>query len=161
MSRLGLRVGLLDTDVFGPSIPRMMNLVKAEADVTEAGMLIPLQNYGVKCMSMGFLVDESEAVVWRGLMVMKALEQLMRRVEWGAIDLLVLDMPPGTGDTALTLTQSLIIDGAVVISTPQDVALIDAVKGVAMFRKVDVKVSLLILCPDPWNGAEYVNVHVL
>jgi ATP-binding protein involved in chromosome partitioning len=99
---------------------------------------------------MGFLVDESEAVVWRGLMVMKALEQLMRRVDWGVIDLLILDMPPGTGDTALTLTQSLVIDGtfhliddmlgAVVVSTPQDIALADAVKGVAMFRKVDVKV---------------------
>jgi ATP-binding protein involved in chromosome partitioning len=101
MSRLGLRVGLLDTDVFGPSIPRMMNLVDSEAEVTPTCMLIPLLNYRVKCMSMGFLVDESEANVWIGLIVRKALEQLMRRLYWWVIDLLILDMPPGTGDTAL------------------------------------------------------------
>lgn len=100
--------------------------------------LIPLTNYGVKTMSMGYLVPPSQAVVWRGLMVQKALQQLLHEVEWGGLDVLVLDLPPGTGDTQLTITQQIELDGAVIVSTPQDLALRDAVKGITMFRKVDV-----------------------
>ena len=106
--------------------------------------LIPLSNYGLKSMSMGYLVDEKAPVVWRGLMVMKALQQLLHEVEWGGLDVLVLDLPPGTGDTQLTITQQLKLDGAVVVSTPQDIALKDAVKGIAMFQKVDVPILGMI-----------------
>lgn len=102
--------------------------------------LIPLSNYGIKSMSMGYLVDEKAPVVWRGLMIMKALQQLLHSVSWGSLDILVLDLPPGTGDTQLTITQQISLDGAVIISTPQDIALKDAVKGIAMFEKVGVGV---------------------
>lgn len=101
--------------------------------------LIPLTNYGVKTMSMGYLVPSTSATVWRGLMVMKALQQLLHEVDWGGLDILVLDLPPGTGDTQLTITQQIELDGAVIVSTPQSLALKDAVKGIAMFRKVDVR----------------------
>ncbi|KAG1151921.1 hypothetical protein G6F37_000816 [Rhizopus arrhizus] len=148
------KVGILDADIFGPSIPKLMNL-KGEPDLTEKGdRLIPLINYGVKCMSMGFLVDQEAPVVWRGLMVMKALQQLLHQVEWGQLDLLVIDMPPGTGDVQLTISQQVVVDGAVIISTPQDIALIDAVKGTNMFKKVNVPVLGLVqnmslfICPN-------------
>jgi ATP-binding protein involved in chromosome partitioning len=105
------KVGILDADIFGPSIPTLMNL-RGEPELTEHGdNLIPLTNYGVKCMSMGFLVDKEAPVVWRGLMVMKALQQLLHQVEWGGLDLLVIDMPPGTGDVQLTITQQVVLDG--------------------------------------------------
>lgn len=108
-------------------------------------MLVPLSNYGIKAMSMGFLLpSESSPVVWRGLMVMKALQQLLHEVEWGGLDVLVLDMPPGTGDVQLTITQQVILDGAIIVSTPQDIALLDAVKGIKMFQKVDVPVLGMI-----------------
>ncbi|KAI5814145.1 P-loop containing nucleoside triphosphate hydrolase protein [Pyronema omphalodes] len=139
LSSAGKRVGLLDADIFGPSVPRLLNL-SGEPRLNEKGKLVPMVNYGLKSMSMGYLVDAEKPVVWRGLMVMKALQQLMWDVEWGGLDVLVLDMPPGTGDSQLTITQQLVIDGAVVVSTPQDIALIDAVKGVNMFKKVDVPI---------------------
>ncbi|KAG2194945.1 hypothetical protein INT46_003064 [Mucor plumbeus] len=148
------RVGILDADIFGPSVPKLMNL-KGEPELTETGdRLIPLTNYGVKCMSMGFLVDQDAPVVWRGLMVMKALQQLLHQVDWGQLDLLVIDMPPGTGDVQLTISQQIVVDGAVIISTPQDIALIDAVKGVNMFKKVNVPIlgmvqnMSLFICPN-------------
>ncbi|KAI8081903.1 P-loop containing nucleoside triphosphate hydrolase protein [Gilbertella persicaria] len=148
------RVGILDADIFGPSVPKLMNL-KGEPELTEKGdRLIPLTNYGVKCMSMGFLVDQDAPVVWRGLMVMKALQQLLHQVEWGPLDLLVIDMPPGTGDVQLTISQQVVVDGAVIISTPQDIALIDAVKGTNMFKKVNVPIlgmvqnMSLFICPN-------------
>ncbi|KAI8878429.1 P-loop containing nucleoside triphosphate hydrolase protein [Backusella circina FSU 941] len=148
------KVGILDADIFGPSIPKLMNL-KGEPDLTEQGdRLIPLVNYGVKCMSMGFLVDPDAPVVWRGLMVMKALQQLLHQVEWENLDLLVIDMPPGTGDVQLTISQQVEVDGAVIISTPQDIALIDAVKGTNMFKKVNVPILGLVqnmslyVCPN-------------
>ena len=130
---------MLDTDIFGPSIPTLLNL-SGEPRLSENDQLVPLSNYGVKSMSMGYLVDEKAPVVWRGLMVMKALQQLLHEVEWGGLDVLVLDLPPGTGDTQLTITQQTRLDGAVIVSTPQDVALKDAVKGVAMFQKVGVEI---------------------
>ncbi|KAJ3129554.1 hypothetical protein HK098_001030 [Nowakowskiella sp. JEL0407] len=132
------RVGLLDADLFGPSIPRMMNLSGLPS--TEGQKLVPLVNYGVKAMSMGFIVKEDEPVVWRGLMVMKGIEQLLKQVEWGELDVLVIDMPPGTGDTQLSVTQLVPLSGVVIVSTPQDVALSDVKKGIAMFKKVDVPI---------------------
>ncbi|KAI9025065.1 nucleotide binding protein [Phycomyces nitens] len=151
------KVGILDADIFGPSIPSLMNL-NGEPELSEKGKacdrLIPLQNYGVKCMSMGFLVDKEAPIVWRGLMVMKALQQLLHEVDWGHLDLLVIDMPPGTGDVQLTISQQVVLDGAVIISTPQDIALIDAVKGVNMFKKVNVPIlgmvqnMSLFICPN-------------
>ncbi|KND05094.1 uncharacterized protein SPPG_00768 [Spizellomyces punctatus DAOM BR117] len=137
-----ISTGLLDADLFGPSIPRMMNLTSTP-ETTPQNLLRPLTNYGVKCMSMGFLIDRDAPIVWRGLMVMKALEQLLRQVEWG-VDVLVVDMPPGTGDTQLTVSQSVVVDGAVIVSTPQDVALADVRKGVNMFRKVGIPIFGLV-----------------
>lgn len=146
-SRHGLRTGLLDTDIFGPSVPTLLGLSEAgEPKVTEQNMLVPLTSYGLKSMSMGYLLpSEAAPVAWRGLMVMKALQQLLHEVDWGlpapaGLDVLVLDLPPGTGDVQLTIGQQVELDGAVVVSTPQDIALKDAVKGVAMFRKMDINV---------------------
>ncbi|XP_071488730.1 iron-sulfur cluster transfer protein NUBPL-like [Diadema antillarum] len=133
-------VGLLDADVFGPSIPRMMNLQGKEPDVDDKNLLIPLKNFGISCMSMGFLVDEKSPVVWRGLMVMSAIQRLVKQVAWAPLDYLVIDMPPGTGDTQLSISQLITIAGAVIVSTPQDIALLDARKGAEMFKKVDVPV---------------------
>ena len=143
---LGHRTGILDTDIFGPSIPTLLNLSDAgEPRLSGNNQLVPLSNYGVKSMSMGFLVGEEAPVVWRGLMVMKALQQLLWEVDWscgggGELDVLVLDLPPGTGDTQLTIMQQIELDGAVIVSTPQDIALKDAVKGIGMFRKMSVEV---------------------
>ena len=146
LSQMGQRVGLLDADLFGPSIPRMMNLKSPLAGlaVTSEKQLIPLVNYGVKCMSMGFLVGESAPIVWRGLMVMKAIEQLLRQVSWAPLDLLVVDMPPGTGDTQLSISQLIPLYGALIVTTPQDVAVTDARKGVEMFHKVRVPIMGLV-----------------
>ncbi|KAI9834044.1 MAG: hypothetical protein M1819_003329 [Sarea resinae] len=141
-ARRGLRSGVLDTDIFGPSIPTLLNLSGQEPRLSENNQLIPLSNYGIKSMSMGYLVGDSSPVVWRGLMVMKALQQLLHEVEWGGLDILVLDLPPGTGDTQLTITQQIVLDGAVIVSTPQDIALKDAVKGINMFKKVEVPPSV-------------------
>uniref|UniRef100_A0A7M4E5A1 Iron-sulfur cluster transfer protein NUBPL n=1 Tax=Crocodylus porosus TaxID=8502 RepID=A0A7M4E5A1_CROPO len=136
-------VGLLDADVYGPSIPRMMNL-KGNPELTSQNLMRPLKNYGIECMSMGFLVEETAPVVWRGLMVMSAIEKLLRQVEWGQLDYLVIDMPPGTGDVQLSVSQNIPIAGAVIVSTPQDIALLDARKGAEMFQKVHVPVLGLI-----------------
>ena len=136
---LGLRVGILDADIYGPSIPRLLAL-KDKPQSAGGRTMIPLQAYGLKAMSMGLLVDEETPMIWRGPMVMSALTQMLREVEWGELDLLVVDMPPGTGDAQLTMAQQVPLAGAVIVSTPQDLALIDARKGLAMFRKVDVPV---------------------
>jgi len=136
-------VGILDADVFGPSIPRMMNL-KGPVYVDSKDRMEPLINFGVKCMSMGFLVEENAPVVWRGMMVMQAIQRMLRQVAWGPLDYLVIDMPPGTGDTQLSISQNIPVDGAVIISTPQDIALLDARKGVEMFNKVNVPILGLV-----------------
>jgi len=136
----GARTGLLDADIYGPSIPLMMG-VDEQPDVDPEGpRILPFERHGVRFMSLGFLVDRREAVIWRGPMVMKALGHLLDEVAWGALDVLVVDMPPGTGDAQLTLSQKVLLSGAVIVTTPQDVALADAIKGVAMFRKVGVPV---------------------
>ncbi|NXY42909.1 NUBPL protein, partial [Ceuthmochares aereus] len=136
-------VGLLDVDIYGPSVPKMMNL-KGNPELTPKNLMRPLKNYGITCMSMGFLVDETAPIVWRGLMVMSAVQKLLRQVDWGQLDYLVIDMPPGTGDVQLSVSQSIPIAGAVIVSTPQDVALLDACKGAEMFRKVHVPVLGLV-----------------
>lgn len=142
LSQLGLRVGLLDADIYGPSIPRMLGL-KGKPEV-EGKKLQPMKNYGIKCMSMGFLVDEETAMIWRGPMVQSALTQMMTDVDWGELDVLIVDFPPGTGDAQLTMVQRVPLAGAIVVSTPQDIALIDARKGYAMFEKTHVPVFGII-----------------
>jgi ATP-binding protein involved in chromosome partitioning len=135
----GRRVGLLDADIYGPSMPRMMG-ISGRPEVTHDKKLVPMTNYGIKVMSMGFLVEEDTPMIWRGPMVMSALEQMMRDVIWGDIDVMIVDLPPGTGDAQLTMAQRVPLAGAVIVSTPQDIALLDARKGLNMFRKVDVPV---------------------
>ena len=142
LAQQGHRVGLLDADIYGPSLPRMLGL-SAKPDVRD-GRMIPLEAWGLKVMSIGFLVDADTAMIWRGPMVMGALEQMMGQVEWGALDILVVDMPPGTGDAQLTMAQRVSLSGAVIVSTPQDIALIDARRGVRMFEKTLVPVLGLV-----------------
>jgi ATP-binding protein involved in chromosome partitioning len=138
----GLRVGLLDADIYGPSLPQMLGT--QEKPRVTGSRIHPIQRWGLKAMSIGFLVEQETPMVWRGPMVMGALEQMMGQVEWGALDILVVDMPPGTGDAQLTMSQRVPLAGAVIVSTPQDVALIDARRGVRMFEKVNVPVLGLI-----------------
>ena len=142
LAKLGKRVGLLDADIYGPSVPRLMGLKgKPESD---GKTLKPMEAWGLKTMSIGFMVDEDTPMIWRGPMVMSALTQMMRDVAWGELDVLVVDMPPGTGDAQLTLVQRVALAGAVIVSTPQDLALIDARKGLAMFSKTRVPILGLI-----------------
>ena len=138
LAKLGLKIGVLDADLFGPSMPKLFG-VDAKPEMTPDGhKLAPLEAYGVKVMSIGFLIEEGAPVIWRGPMVMSALNQLLREVDWGDLDVLVADMPPGTGDTQLTMAQNVPLSGAVIVSTPQDLALIDARRGIAMFNQVHV-----------------------
>ena len=149
---LGMRVGVLDADIYGPSMPRLL-AIKGKPETIGGRMLRPMESYGLKVMSIGFLVDEETPMIWRGPMVMTAITQMLREVEWGSLDIMVVDMPPGTGDAQLTLAQQVPLAGAVIVSTPQDLALIDARRGIAMFRRVDVPVLGLVenmsyfLCP--------------
>jgi ATP-binding protein involved in chromosome partitioning len=135
----GLRVGILDADIYGPSMPRLLKISGRPTQI-DGRIINPMENYGLKVMSMGFLVDEETAMIWRGPMVQSALLQMLREVAWGELDVLVVDMPPGTGDAQLTMAQQVPLAGAVIVSTPQDLALIDARKGLNMFRKVEVPV---------------------
>lgn len=144
MSQLQKRVGLLDADIYGPSIPTMMNLLNERPKLTEKNKIIPLINYGIECMSMGFLVNQDAPTIWRGPMVMSALDQMLHEVEWSDLDVLVIDLPPGTGDAQLTLTQRTPLSGAVIVSTPQEVALADVRRGANMFRKLNVPLLGLI-----------------
>ncbi|MFQ5985489.1 MAG: iron-sulfur cluster carrier protein ApbC [Alphaproteobacteria bacterium] len=155
----GRKVGLLDADVYGPSVPRMLR-VTGRPSSPDGKKLTPMANYGVKSMSMGFLVGEDTPMIWRGPMVMSAIEQMTRDVDWGEVDVLVVDLPPGTGDAQLTIAQRVPLTGAVIVSTPQDIALIDARKGLNMFRKVDVPVFGIVenmsyfVCPSCGHRAE-------
>ncbi len=148
----GLKVGILDADIYGPSQPRLLGL-SGRPQVGAGNKLKPMQAYGIKAMSMGFMVDEGTPIIWRGPMVVGALNQMLREVEWGDLDVIVIDMPPGTGDVQLTIAQQVPLSGAIIVSTPQDLALIDARKGLAMFQKVDVPVlgiienMSLFICP--------------
>jgi len=143
LARSGASVGLLDTDIYGPSVPTMFGITE-RPNITTQKKLVPIEKYGVKLVSMGFLVDTDQAMIWRGPMVTSAVKQFMEEVEWGELDYMVLDLPPGTGDIQLTIVQTVPLTGAVIVSTPQNVALDDARKGVAMFRKVDVPVLGII-----------------
>lgn len=154
----GLKVGLLDADIYGPSLPQMLGT--RERPRADGQIITPLTRWGLKAMSIGFLVEEETPMIWRGPMVMGALEQLMGQVAWGALDIMVVDMPPGTGDAQLTMSQRVPLAGAVIVSTPQDVALIDARRGVRMFEKVGVPVLGLIenmsfyCCPNCGHRAD-------
>ena len=139
LKSIGKKVGLLDADIYGPSIPRMMG-ISEKPEINNEKKLIPVENYGVKCMSIGFILDNEAPTIWRGPMVMKALEQMFNGVEWGSLDYLIIDLPPGTGDAQLSLAQSSKLSGSIVISTPQEIALTDARKGINMFQKVNVKI---------------------
>ena len=158
LARQGHKTGLLDADIYGPSLPRMLG-VGRKPEVRNDKM-IPLEAWGLKCMSIGFLVDEEQPMIWRGPMVMGALEQMMGQVAWGALDVLVVDMPPGTGDAQLTMAQRVTLTGAVIVSTPQDIALIDARRGVRMFEKTRVPVLGLVenmsyyCCPNCGHRSE-------
>lgn len=149
----GLKVGVLDADIYGPSMPRLLG-ISGRPEQLEGRVLKPMENYGLKVMSMGFLVEEDTPMIWRGPMVMSALNQMLREVAWGELDVLVVDMPPGTGDAQLTMAQNVPLAGAVIVSTPQDLALIDARKGLNMFKKVNVPVLGIVenmsyfICPD-------------
>jgi ATP-binding protein involved in chromosome partitioning len=152
MKANGLTVGVLDADIYGPSMPRMLG-ISGRPTSADGKILRPMENYGIKCMSIGFLVPEDTPMIWRGPMVMSALKQMLGEVAWGDLDIMIVDMPPGTGDAQLTMAQQVALAGAVIVSTPQDIALIDARKGLAMFQKVDVPVLGIIenmsyfLCP--------------
>lgn len=159
LAAIGQRVGLLDADIYGPSQPRMAG-ISGRPEATDGKKLRPMESWGVKVMSMGFLVDEDTPMIWRGPMVQSALQQMLGDVEWGALDVLVVDMPPGTGDAQLTMAQKVPLAGAVIVSTPQDIALLDARKAINMFRKVDVPVLGLVenmsyfCCPNCGHRAE-------
>ena len=155
----GVSTGLLDADIYGPSMPRMLD-VKEKPESIDGKQLKPIERYGIKTMSIGYIVAEDTPMIWRGPMVSSALEQMLRDVQWGDLDVLVVDMPPGTGDAQLTLAQRVALAGAVIVSTPQDIALVDARKGLNMFRKVAVPVLGIVenmsyfLCPKCGERSE-------
>lgn len=153
LSVQGKKVGILDADVYGPSMPRMMNLKDAKPE-SDGERIQPAFSNGVKVMSLGFLMDEDDPIVWRGPMVQSSLMQMLYTVNWGELDVLILDMPPGTGDIQLSIAQNVSLTGAVIVSTPQDIALLDARKGLNMFKKVNVPILGMVenmsmfVCPD-------------
>ena len=158
LAQAGLRVGLMDADIYGPSLPRMLG--ENRRPEVRGDRLIPVEAWGLRAMSMGFLVEEDSAMIWRGPMIMGAVQQFLGQVEWGELDVLVVDLPPGTGDIQLTLSQRVTVTGAVVVSTPQDIALIDARRAVRMFEKVEIPVIGVIenmsyfCCPNCGHRAE-------
>ena len=143
LAQRGRRVGLLDADVYGPSQPRMLG-VSGRPSSPDGTIILPMRNHGVTMMSVGLMTNEDQAVVWRGPMLMGALQQMMMQVQWGALDVLLVDLPPGTGDVQMTLSQKARVDGAIIVSTPQDIALMDARKGIDMFRQLDVPILGMI-----------------
>jgi len=146
MAKNGLKVGLIDADIFGPSIPKMFD-VEAEKPkmhkVDDQDLIIPAEKYGIKIISIGFFVDKDNAIIWRGPMAAKSLQQLIMQTDWGELDYLLLDLPPGTSDIHLTLVQTIPVTGVIIVSTPQDVALADAIKGIGMFREESINVPIL------------------
>jgi ATP-binding protein involved in chromosome partitioning len=153
LARLGLKTGLLDADIYGPSVPRLLNITEKPRS-RDGKKLDPIEKFGLKAMSIGFLVKEDEPMIWRGPMVMSALTQMLADVTWAPLDVLVIDMPPGTGDAQLTIAQRVPLKGAVIVSTPQDIALIDARKGISMFAKTRVPILGIVenmsvfVCPE-------------
>ncbi len=157
LAQRGRKVGIMDSDIYGPSIPLMMH-VNGRPIANEQKKILPLRAYGVECMSIGFLVDEKEPIIWRGPMVMGVVNQFLKDVDWGELDYLIVDMPPGTGDAQLTMIQAVPISGGVVVTTPNPVALLDAVRGVEMFRKLDVPV-LGVVENMSWYEANGVRMY--
>jgi len=161
LSKHDKKIALLDADIYGPSIPMLMNLSGQRPQLTDDKKLVPLSNYGIKCMSMGFMIEEDSPMIWRGPMVMSALEQMFRQTQWGDVDIMVIDLPPGTGDAQLSICQRVPVAGAVIVCTPQDLALLDAVRGTNMFRKVDVPIFGIVenmshfICPH-CNGESHI-----
>ena len=153
LSALGLKVGILDADIYGPSMPKLL-AIRERPQTVGGTRLKPIGRYGLAVMSIGFLIDEETPMIWRGPMVISALTQMLREVEWGTLDVMVVDMPPGTGDAQLTMAQQVPLKGAVIVSTPQDLALIDARRGISMFRRVNVPVLGIVenmsyfVCPQ-------------
>ncbi len=153
LSSLGLKTGILDADIYGPSLPKLL-AIRERPQTVGGTRLKPIMRYGLAVMSIGFLIDEETPMIWRGPMVISALTQMLREVEWGTLDVMVVDMPPGTGDAQLTMAQQVPLKGAVIVSTPQDLALVDARRGIAMFRRVNVPVLGIVenmsyfLCPE-------------
>jgi ATP-binding protein involved in chromosome partitioning len=153
LRELGLKVGILDADIYGPSMPKLL-AIRERPQAIGGNRLRPIERFGMPVMSIGFLIEEETPMIWRGPMVMSALTQMLREVEWGALDVMVVDMPPGTGDAQLTMAQQVPLKGAVIVSTPQDLALIDARRGIAMFRRVNVPVLGIVenmstfVCPQ-------------
>ena len=162
LSGFGLSVAILDADIYGPSMPRLLG-IGGKPEVVEGRMMRPLEAYGVKVMSIGFLVEEETPMIWRGPMVMSALTQMLREVQWGEVDVMVVDMPPGTGDAQLTMAQSVPLAGAVIVSTPQDLALIDARRGIGMFRRTEVPILGIVenmstfICPHCGERSDIFN----
>src|SRR4051794_40344639 len=150
---LGMKVGILDADIYGPSLPKLL-AIREKPQTVGGTRLKPIERYGLTVMSIGFLIEEETPMIWRGPMVMSALTQMLREVEWGTLDIMVVDMPPGTGDAQLTMAQQVPLKGAVIVSTPQDLALIDARRGIAMFKRVNVPVLGIVenmstfICPN-------------
>jgi ATP-binding protein involved in chromosome partitioning len=159
LAMAGLRTGLLDADIYGPSIPLMMG-VREKPQVTSANRILPFVNHGVKMQSLGFFLDENSPVIWRGPMVMRAVQQLLQETDWGELDVLVVDLPPGTGDVQLTLVQTVPLTGAVLVTTPQDLALLDVKKGAEMFKQVSAPLLGIIenmsffTCPECGKSTE-------
>ena len=152
LAQTGLKVGIMDADIYGPSLPMLMD-IREKPKSTDGKRLIPIEKFGIKCMSIGFMVPQDTPMIWRGPMVMGALEQLLGDTDWGKLDIMIIDMPPGTGDTQLTISQRVALAGAIIVSTPQDLALLDALKGLKMFNKVKVPIIGIIenmsyfICP--------------
>ena len=143
LQNLGYKVGLLDADIYGPSLPKMIGL-NEKPKTNDGKFLLPLEKYGAQFMSLGFLVDEKTPMIWRGPMVISAIKTFTEKVLWKDLDFLIIDMPPGTGDTQLTFSQKVKIDGAIIVSTPQDLALMDVIRGIEMFNKVKIKILGLV-----------------
>jgi len=143
LQNIGLKIGILDADVYGPSLPKLMNL-KEKPKSEDGKALIPLEKFNAQCMSMGLLVDEQTPMIWRGPMVISAIRTMTQKVLWKDRDIIIIDMPPGTGDTQLTFAQEIKIDGAIIVSTPQDLAILDVKRGIRMFDKTGVKILGLI-----------------
>ncbi|CAN5467279.1 Mrp/NBP35 family ATP-binding protein [soil metagenome] len=163
LAKAGLKVGLIDADIYGPSIPIMFNEAKGKPFLTKEGdknKMVPLEKYGVKLMSIGFLMEEGNAVVWRGPMASSALKQFMTEVVWGELDVLLFDMPPGTGDIQLTLSQTIPLTGSVIVTTPQEISLADARKGYSMFEKVNVKTLGVIENMSYYKNSDGTEEHI-
>lgn len=152
LAQKGFSVGLLDADIYGPSLPSLFGCLDQRPDMTEAGKIKPLVRFGVKLMSMGFLIDEDQPVIWRGPMLFKAMDQFLHDVEWGDLDYLIVDLPPGTGDIALTLAQKTPIDSAIVVSTPQSLALTEVKKAIMMFKQIGAPVKSLVQNMSGFEG---------